>query len=80
MKKILHYLVLVKCKSLNNQPCKIKPALIDINFNEPLYYSSVVSVNKCGGNCNTTDDPYARMYAPDKVKNMNVKVFNVKGK
>ena len=27
-----------------------------------------VSVNKCGGSCNTSDDPYVRVSVPDKVK------------
>ena len=59
---------MVKYELLNDQPCQIRPGLIDINYNEPLYYSYVVSINKCGGSCNTIDDPYARICAPDKVK------------
>ena len=34
-------------------------------------------VNKCGGSCNTTDGPHARVCIPNKVKNMNVKVSNL---
>ena len=29
------------------------------------------------GNCNTIDDQNARVYVPNKIKNMNVKVFNL---
>ena len=29
------------------------------------------------GSCNTIDDSYAGVYFPDKVKNMNVQVFNL---
>ena len=36
-----------------------------------------ISANKCGGNCNTTNNPYARVFVPKKVKNMNPKVFNL---
>ena len=39
-----------------------------MNSNEPLYYPSVVSTNKCGGRCNTTNDPYTQIYVPGKVK------------
>ena len=60
---------MVKYEFFNNQPYQIRPALIDINYNEPLYYSYFVSINNCGGSCNTIDDPYARICAPDKVKN-----------
>ena len=38
------------------------------------YYPFNVSVNKCGGACNTINDPYVKVCVPDKVKNRNVKV------
>ena len=72
MKKMLHYYI-------NKQPCQIRLAIISINSNEPFYYSYVVSINKYGGSCNTIEDPYGRICVPDKVKNMNVKICNVKG-
>ena len=40
-------------------------------------YPFTVSVNNCVGSCRTIDDPYARICVPNKVKNMNVKVFNL---
>ena len=66
----------IKCVSLNNCQCQAGQTLIITNSAEPLYYPFTVSVNKCGGTCNYVDDPYARVCVPDKVKNMNVKVFN----
>ena len=36
-----------------------------------------MSVNKCCGSCNTIDDPYVQAYVPDKVKNMNLKLFSL---
>ena len=36
-----------------------------------------MSVNKCGGSCNTIDDPYARVCAPNKIKIMNAKIFKL---
>ena len=68
---------LVKCVSLNNQPCKARPPIVNVNFDKTLFYPFTVSVNKCGGSCNTIDDPYARVCVPRKVKNMNVKIFNL---
>ena len=32
---------------------KMLPIHVDISSNEPLYYLFTVSVNKCGGRCNT---------------------------
>ena len=49
----------VKCVSLNNQPCKARPKIVNINSNKTLFYPFTVSVNKCGASCNTADDPYA---------------------
>ena len=65
----------IKCVSLNNQPWKAKPTLVNINFNETILYPFTVSVAKFGGSHNTTDDPYARLCVPSKVKNMNVKII-----
>ena len=42
-----------KCVSLNNQWCQV----IDVNSNEPLFYSFYVIVNNCGEKCNTIDNP-----------------------
>ena len=67
----------IKCVSLNKRSCKAIPTIVDIKSNETLFYPLTVSVNKCGGSCNTIDDPCARVCAPNKVKNMNVKVFNL---
>ena len=67
----------LKFISLNNQPSQARPTLVNINSNQPLYYPFTVSVNKCGGSCNTIDDPYAWVCVSNNVKTMNVKVFNV---
>ena len=34
-------------------------------------------MNKCSGNCNDINDPYARICFPDVVKNLNIKLFNL---
>ena len=48
-----------------------------INSNEPLFYPYSVKISKCSGSCNNINDPYAKLCAPDSVKNINVKVFNL---
>ena len=67
----------IKCVPLNNRPCQARPTLANCSFNESLLYSFTVSVNKCGGSCDTIYDPYVRVYPPGKVKNMNVKLFHL---
>ena len=67
----------LKCVSMNNQKCKVRPKIIDINSNSPMFYPFSIKVNKCSGNCNNINDPYAKICVPDTVKDLNVKVFNL---
>ena len=62
---------------MKNQECKVRPEIININSNNPMFYPFSIKVNKCNGNCNNINDPYARICVPDIVKNLNVKVFNL---
>ena len=55
----------MKCVSLNNWPCQARPTSLNINSNETLYYPFSDSVSKCGGSCNTIDNPYAWVYVPN---------------
>ena len=67
----------LKCVSMNNQKCKVRPKIIDINSNSPMFYPFSIKVNKCSGNCNNINDPYAKICVSDTVKDLNVKVFNL---
>ena len=67
----------LECVSMNNQECKIRTKMININNNEPVFYPFSMKVNKCSGSCNNINDPYAKLCVPDGVKNINVKVFNL---
>ena len=49
-----------------------------MNNNKPAFFpSSSIKLNKCRGNCNNINNPYAKLYIPEVVKNINVKVFNL---
>ena len=65
-----------KCVSMSNQPYQPRPAIVNINSHEPLYYPFTISINKCVGSCNTIDDSFARIFVPKRVKMFNIKVFN----
>ena len=54
-----------------------RPEIININSNNPIFYHFSVKRSKYTGNCNNTNDPYAKNCVPDVVKNLNVKVFNL---
>ena len=62
---------------MNNQECRIRPEIININSNEPIFYPYSIIVNKCSGSCNNINDPYSKLCVPDVVKNINVKTFNL---
>ena len=67
----------LECISLKNHECRVRPKIVNINSNYPIFHPFSIKVNKCNGNCNNTNDPYARICVPDTVKNLNVKVFNL---
>ena len=64
------------CISMKNRERKVRPEIININNNNPLFYPFSIKVNKCSSSCNNIDYPYARICVPNIVKNLNVK--NVK--
>ena len=47
------------CVSINNQVCRARPEVMNINSNEPLFYPYSILVNKCSGICNNISDPFA---------------------
>ena len=55
-----------------------RSTLVDIKRNETIFYTFKVSLNICGGGCNTIADPYAQVRVLSKLKNRNMKVFNLR--
>ena len=62
---------------MKNQECKVKPETVNINSSNPMFYPFSIKENKCNGNCNNINDPYARICVPDTIKNLNVKIFDL---
>ena len=65
---------LIRCAFLNNHLCQARVTPVNINTDETLFYPFTVSVKKCAGIVTL----YARVFVPDRVKTMNVKVFILK--
>ena len=65
------------CISIKNQECKVRPEIVNVIRNNPIFYPFSIMTNKCSGNCNDINDPYAKICIPDVFKNLNVKVFNL---
>ena len=62
---------------MNNQACKVRPEIINVNSNEPAYYPFSIKTSKCSGSCNNINGLYAKICVIDAVKDLNVKVFNL---
>ena len=67
----------LECVSVNNQECKIRSEIINVNTNEPMFYPYSIIINKCKGSCDTINDQYAKLCFRDIIKNINVKVLNL---
>ena len=58
----------LECVSIKNQKCKVRPKIVDVSNKNPTFYPLSVETNKCNGNCNNINHPYARICTPDIVK------------
>ena len=67
----------LKCISMNNQECKVRPQIVNVNSDEPVFFPFSIKTSKCSGSCNNINNPCAKLCVPDVVKNLNVKVFNL---
>ena len=55
-----------------NKECKVRPEVINVNSNEPVFYPFSIKISKCSGSCNNINDPYEKICVPDDVKDLNV--------
>ena len=62
---------------MNNQAWKVRPEIINVNSNEPVFYPFSIKTSKCSGSCKNVNDPYAEICVPDILKDLNAKVFNL---
>ena len=49
----------LECISMNNQECKVRPEIVNVNSDEPVFYPFSIKTSKCSGICNNINDPYA---------------------
>ena len=62
----------LSCISMNNQACKVRPEIVNVNSNEPVFYPFSIKTSKCSSSCNNIKDPYAKICVPDVVKDLNI--------
>ena len=61
---------LLKCVLMNTQVRKVRPQLININSNEPLFYPYSVKISKCSGSWNNINDLFGKLCVPDVLFNL----------
>ena len=62
---------------MNNQACKVRPEIINLNSIESVFYLFSIKTSKCSGICNNISGPYAKICVPDAVQDLTVKLFNL---
>ena len=50
----------LSCILLNNQACKVRQEIINVNSNKPVFYPFSIKTSKCSGSCNNINDPYTK--------------------
>ena len=62
---------------MNNQECKVRPQIVNVNSEDPVFFPFSIKTSKCSGSCNNINNPYAKLCVPDIVKNLNARAFNL---
>ena len=62
---------------MNNQECKVRPQIANVNSEESVLFPFSIKTSKCNGSGNNINDPYAKLYVSDDVKNLNVTASNL---
>ena len=60
----------LECVSTNNQVCKARPEIVNVNSNKSVFFPYSIKTSKCSGNCDNINDTYAKLCVPDVVKLM----------
>ena len=63
----------LKCISMTNQECKVRPEIVNVNSDEPVFYPFSIKTSKCSISCNNINDPYAQICVSDAVKILMLK-------
>ena len=68
---------LLSCILMKNQECEVRPQIVNVNGDNPVFFIFSIKTSKCSGNCNNINNPHGKLCLPDVVKHLNIKVFNL---
>ena len=55
----------LSCISMNNQECKTRPQVVNINGDKPAFFPFSNETSKSSGSCNNTNYSYAKVSVSD---------------
>ena len=61
---------MLSCISMSNQKCKVRPQIVDANSEESMFFPFSIKTSKCGGSCNSVNNPYGKLSVSDVVKKL----------
>ena len=61
---------MLSCISMSNQKCKVRPQIVDANSEESMFFPFSIKTSKCGGSCNSVNNPYGKLCVSDVVKKL----------
>ena len=67
----------LSCISMNNQGCKIRPEIVNINSKESIFFPFSIKASKCSSSGNNVNNLHAKLCVPDVVKDLNIIAFNL---
>ena len=47
---------------MNNQECKVKLKIVNVNGDDPVFFTHSVKTSKCSGSCNNINNPLAKLW------------------
>ena len=62
---------------MSNQKYKVRPQIVNVNGDDPVFLPYSLKTSKCSGSCNDINIPYAKLCVPGVIKNLSIKVFNL---
>ena len=61
---------------MNNQECKERPQIVNVNGDDPVFFPFSIKASKCSGSWNNINNPCAKCVFL-MLYNLNFKVFNL---
>ena len=53
---------------MNNQGCKVRPQIVNVEVDDPVFFSFTIKTSKCSGSWNNINNPCAKFCVPDVVE------------